>query len=63
MTKAEANCIHYWVLDCHDLGICRKCAAVKNFRELREIARLYQAAKVAAARACNKLTASNKRNT
>jgi hypothetical protein len=51
MTKAETNCVHYWVLDCHDMGVCRKCAIVKDFRELRETARLHQVAlKVASAR-------------
>ena len=51
MTNAKPDCVHYWVLDCQDLGVGRKCAVVKDFRELREIARLHQVAfKVASAR-------------
>lgn len=32
--KNNKQCVHYWVLDNRDVGRCRYCGAVKDFRAL-----------------------------
>ena len=29
------KCIHYWIIDSHEIGICRYCGRKRNFRSLR----------------------------
>ena len=35
MEVMKRNCIHYWVIDCNDVGVCRCCGEVKDFRKLQ----------------------------
>jgi hypothetical protein len=30
------KCIHYWVIDANDIGLCRYCGRTRNFRRMRK---------------------------
>ena len=32
---AVDRCVHYWVIDCNEFGICRYCGRKRNFKRLR----------------------------
>ena len=42
MTQAKPNCVHYWVVDRHDVGTCIKCGEVRDFVEIRARERLHR---------------------
>lgn len=31
MSQHVSDCIHYWVLDSCDKGVCKKCGSIKDF--------------------------------
>ena len=31
----KTGCIHYWLIDSEDVGICKYCGATKNFRAVQ----------------------------
>jgi hypothetical protein len=35
MVVTVDKCIHYWIIDSHEIGICRYCGRKRNFRSLR----------------------------
>ena len=30
----KGNCIHYWIIDSNDVGVCRYCREERDFRKL-----------------------------
>jgi len=36
MTQPTPNCVHHWLLNKHDVGICVKCGETRDFAMLRE---------------------------
>ena len=41
--KALKKCVHYWVIDIENMGICKYCGAVKQFPKMHEIDYLHGA--------------------
>jgi predicted O-methyltransferase YrrM len=35
MVVTVDKCIHYWIIDSHEIGICKYCGRKRNFRSLR----------------------------
>jgi len=31
--KQTKQCVHWWIIDSNGVGVCRRCHAVKDFRE------------------------------
>ncbi|GAJ04299.1 unnamed protein product, partial [marine sediment metagenome] len=36
VVAAKEGCIHYWIIDSKDVGRCKRCGKVKDFRKLQE---------------------------
>ena len=34
MVVAVDKCIHYWIIDSHEIGICKYCGRKRNFKRL-----------------------------